>query len=280
MKKALKIAALVVAVALIIGVCWFANALVGNPISKALAQNTAEKYVKETYGNTDYELGDVTYSFKDGYYHASVSSPSSIDTHFTLMINGFGKLNYDNYDYYVTNGWNTASRIDTDYRKAVDTVFASRSFPYDAYISYGELVFTTEDNKSATDIPDYALITDDLTPDAYYNANELGANAGKLTVYIYDDNVSAERLSEILLDIRECFDSAGVGFHAIDCVLEYTRDEGGFYEDGRVEVMDFAYSDIYEEGLVERVEASNKAAQDYYAWQDGEKLAEQSGANE
>ena len=280
MKKALKIAALVVAVALIIGVCWFANALVGNPISKALAQNTAEKYVKETYGNTDYELGDVTYSFKDGYYHASVSSPSSIDTHFTLMINGFGKLSYDNYDYYVTNGWNTAGRIDTDYRKTVDTIFASRSFPYDAYISYGEIMFTTEDNKSAPDIPDYALITDNLTPDAYYNANELGAKAGKLTVYIYDKNVSAERLSEMLLDIKECFDGADVGFYAIDCVLESPRDENGFYEDGRVEVMDFPYSDIYEEGLVERVKTSNDAANAYYSEQDVEKFIEVADAQQ
>ena len=36
-KKILKIAALVIAIALIIGICWFANGLVGNPISKSLA---------------------------------------------------------------------------------------------------------------------------------------------------------------------------------------------------------------------------------------------------
>ena len=48
-KRILKIAALVLAVVLIIGVCLFANSLVGNPISKALAENTAEKYIKEAY---------------------------------------------------------------------------------------------------------------------------------------------------------------------------------------------------------------------------------------
>ena len=46
-KKILKIAALVIAIALIIGVCWFANGLVGNPISKSLATRTAEKYIEE-----------------------------------------------------------------------------------------------------------------------------------------------------------------------------------------------------------------------------------------
>ena len=275
LKRILKISALVLAIVLIIGVCAFANGLIGNPISKALARYTAEKHVAEVYGDTDYELVDVTYSFKDGYYHAVVSSPSSVDTHFTLMINSFGVLNYDNYDHYVKSGWNTASRIDTDYRKAVDTVFESKAFPYHAYISYGELMFVSSDYKDASDIPEYALITEELTPDAYYNANLLGAKSGKLTVYIDDENVTPERLAEILLDIRRTFDSAGIGFYAIDCVLEYPRDENGFYEDGRVEVMDFLHSDIYEDGLVERVNASNDAANAYYSAQDAEKLAEE-----
>ena len=94
-KKVLRISALVLAVMMIIGVCFFANSLVGNPISKALAKNTAENYLEEKYGDKDYELEDVSYSFKDGYYYAHVSSPSSIDTSFSLLINGFGKLRYD-----------------------------------------------------------------------------------------------------------------------------------------------------------------------------------------
>ena len=270
----LKTAALVLAIALIIGVCIFANALVGNPISKALARSTAEKHLAEKYGNTDYELGDVTYSFKDGYYHASISSPSSIDTHFTLTINGFGKLQYDNYDYYVANGWNTANRIEMEYRKAVETLFDSAAIPYDVYIAYGELAFVPAEQKNAPDTPEYALVTDELTMDAYYNASEFGAKAGKLTVYVDDATVSVERLAEILLDIRAGFDDARLGFYAIDCVLEYPRDEDGFAEDGRVEVMDFLYADIYAEGLTERVEASNAAAIAYYAAQDAEKLVE------
>ena len=53
-KKILKIAALVIAIALIIGVCWFANGLVGNPISKSLATRTAEKYIEENFPDTDF----------------------------------------------------------------------------------------------------------------------------------------------------------------------------------------------------------------------------------
>ncbi len=274
-KKILKISALILAILLIIGVCLFANSLVGNPISKALAKNTAEKHLEEVYGDKDYELERISYSFKDCYYHAYVTSKSSIDGSFSLLINGFGKLCYDNYENNVTNGWNTANRISTDYRKAVDLILESSTFPYNAFLGYGELTFVPIEEKDNPFTPDYALITNELTPDAYYNASELGARAGKLTVYIADATVSTERLADMLLGIKDCFDSAGVGFYVIDCVLEYPRDENGFAEDGRVEVMDFLYSDIYEEGLVERVEAANQAAIEYWSVMDSEKLIEE-----
>lgn len=266
----LKIAALVLAVALIVGVCAFANSLVGNPISKSLANNAAKKYVEQAYNNTDYELTDVSYDMKDGYYHATVSSPSSVDTHFELLINGFGKVKHDYYEYDVLSGWNTAHRIDKDYRKAVDDFFESNSFPYNAHTGYGELVFVTEEGKSSYNAPDYAITTNNLTIDAYYNANEIGKQSGKLTVYIADEVVSVERMAQILLVIRECFDSAGIGFYAIDCALEYPQEDEDVYKYGKVEVYEFLYSDIYAEGMTERVEAANSAAQIYFGFNEGD----------
>ena len=52
-KKILKIAALIIAVALIIGIGVVANALNGNPISKMLARKAADAYLEEHYPNTD-----------------------------------------------------------------------------------------------------------------------------------------------------------------------------------------------------------------------------------
>ena len=266
--------ALVVAIALIVGVLLFANSLVGNPISKALAKSTAEKHIKETYANTDYELEDLSYSFKDGYYHALVSSESSIDTTFELLINGFGKLKYDNYDYTVSSGWSTAERLNTDYRNVVKGIFDSGSFPYNEYIGYGELVFVPDDQKNEDYVTEYAIITSELELDAFYNVNEMGSRAGRLTVYIDDENVSASRMAEILLAIRKCFDDSGVGFYAIECVLTYPEGENGEVGYDIVEVIDFRYADIYEEGLIERVEAADKAAKDYNSVLDEEKLLE------
>ena len=58
-KKWLKIAALVAALIIIAGLCWFANALVGNPVSKWLATRTAEKHLEEVYGDTDFVIETV-----------------------------------------------------------------------------------------------------------------------------------------------------------------------------------------------------------------------------
>ena len=274
-KRILKIAAFVFAIALIVGVCVFANALVGNPISKAMATNTAEKHIEENYADKDFEIERVTFSFKDGYYHAFIYSPSSIDSDFTILVDMWGKLRYDTYEDRVLSGVNTADRISRDYRAVVDKVLDSQAFPYNEHIGYGDFDFYPRVHLEEYSVPEYALITEDLTLDAFYDVNELGAKHGKLTIYIDDDTVSYERLSEILLDIRRIFDDSGVKFYVIDCVLEYQKNEDSSKkQEGRVEVREFLYADIYEEGMVERVKASDEAAKAYYTEQDAEKLKE------
>ena len=274
-KRILKIAAFVFAIALIVGVGVFANALVGNPISKAMATNTAEKHIEENYADKDFEVERVTFSFKDGYYHAFIYSPSSIDSDFTILVDIWGKLRYDTYEDRVLSGGNTADRISRDYRATVDKVLDSQAFPYNEHIGYGDFDFYPRVHLEEYSVPEYALITEDLTLDAFYDVNELGAKHGKLTIYIDDDTVSYERLSEILLDIRRIFDDSGVKFYVIDCVLEYQKNEDSSKkQEGRVEVREFLYADIYEEGMVERVKASDEAANAYYDEQDAEKLKE------
>ena len=274
-KRILKIAAFVFAIALIVGVCVFANALVGNPISKAMATNTAEKHIEENYADKDFEIERVTFSFKDGYYHAFIYSPSSIDSDFTILVDMWGKLRYDTYEDRVLSGGNTADRISRDYRAVVDKVLDSQAFPYNEHIGYGDFDFYPRVHLEEYSVPEYALITEDLTLDAFYDVNELGTKHGKLTIYIDDDTVSYERLAEILLDIRRIFDDSGVKFYVIDCVLEYQKNEDSSKkQEGRVEVREFLYADIYEDGMVERVKASDEAANAYYAEQDAEKLKE------
>ena len=275
-KKILKIFTVIVSIALVVGVCINANAFLGNPISKRIATNTAEKHLEEKYIDRDFEIEKVVYNFKDGYYHAFINSPSSIDSHFTLLIDMWGNLGIDNYEDSVLTGWNTAHRLGNEYREKVDAILDSQSFPYAVDIGFGDIGFgdiefiPTEYAKDPS-VPDYAIIIEDLKIDGEYDINELGSKAGKLTIYIDDETVSYERLAELILEIKKIFDDANLKFYALDFVLEYPKNENGTKKEGRVEVRDFLYADIYEEDMIERVKASDKAANEYYAEQDAEK---------
>ena len=274
-KKVLKITAFVVALALIAGIAVFANALVGNPISKLLAQNSAERHIEENYADTDFYVERVTFSFKDTRYHAYIKSPSSVDSHFTIYMDMLGRVEFDFYEDDVLNGWNTADRIGTDYRKQVDAILDSPSFPYTCDIGYGDIEFIPEEYADNPDVPSYALHIEDLELDGIYNLAELGAQAGHLVLYVTEDTLSFERAAEIMLDIRRIMDDAGVGFYAMDFVLEYPRNEDGTRNsEDQIDVNNFLYEDIYEEGMVERVIAADKATKEYYAEMDKLKFGE------
>lgn len=264
-RKALKITAFVVALVLIIGISWFANALVGNPISKFLAEKAAEKHISEVYGETDFQIERVMYDFKAGNYSTRIFSPTSIDSHFSLAVDFFGNILYDNYEYSVLSGDNTAIRIGNEYRNKADAVLDSPSFPYYCDIAYGDIEFIPEEYAENPDVPSYAIVTETLRLDGFYDVMEMGRKAGHLVIYVTDDTVTEERLAEVLLGIKDTMDKSGVAFYAINCVIESPKSPDIPYTDrDRIEVLNFLYSDIYEENLVERVNESIKATKEYY----------------
>ena len=127
-KRTLKIIAAVTAFVILGGLGWFANAMVGNPVSKMLAARAAEKHLEETYAGTDYYIERISFNFKDGNYHAFIKSPTSMDTEFSLSITMLGELQLDTYED-VADGFNTARRLEQEYRKLADTIFENPSFP-------------------------------------------------------------------------------------------------------------------------------------------------------
>ncbi|MBP3664100.1 MAG: hypothetical protein J6J03_02960 [Tyzzerella sp.] len=272
-KKHLKILALVVAFASIIGLGLFANAFLGNPLSKMLAKSTAQNYLTVTYSDTDYYIDRVSYNFKDGNYNAYIKSPTSIDTEFTLSITMFGKLQWNSYEDVIT-GSNTARRIDQEYRELTDTLFNNPSFPYTCYIGFGTLEIYPAyliENADLADVPSYALNQDELVLDKIYNIQELGRQAGHLVIYVEDDTVTIERAAKIMLDIKDQFDAAGIPFAAMDFTLQYPRPEEGQRPEGEVGVADFPYDEIYEDGMTDRVTEADKALKAYYEEQDAKK---------
>ena len=273
-KKILKILALVVAIVLIIGVGLFANALVGNPVSKFLATKSAQEHLAKNYGDKDFVIEEVTYDFKTGGYYARVTSPTSIDSHFSLSFDWMGKLVLDCYDD-VTTGWNTAMRLEDDYRNAVKAVTESKDFSEKYFLAYGEIPCVLSDYPIDEEKPEYALQRKDLVLDKVYDIREVGANHGKLVLYAYDEEVTVERLSELLLDVKNKFDKSGVTFKAVEFILELTKEEGQpLMSDEQIKIRNFYYSDIYEDGLVERVKKANQETIEYDKEQEKIKEAE------
>lgn len=271
-KKALRILAACAAFVIIAGLCLFANALVGNPVSKMLASRTAKNHLAEVYPGTDYQIDHVSYNFKNGNYVAVVKSPSSKDTVFSLSLTMLGKLRWDSYED-VTSGFNTAMRLETEYRALVEAVLESPTFPYESDIDYGTLNIgpAQKDGSSkygGEGASPYFIDQSELVLDKVYDIRELGRRAGFVVLYIDSDTVSIEKAAEILLHVKALFDEAGVPFAAIDFVLQYPRPEEGRRPEGDVRVEGFPYEDIREDGMTERLEAAHRALQEYYAEQD------------
>ena len=269
-KKVLKIIAFIIAIALILGICWVANGLNGNPISKMLAEKAADAYIKEQFPNTDYYIENVGFSFKFTGYYAHVRSDTSVDTQFTLHIDMVGNVFYDTYED-VLSGAITERRVSQEYRNLVIQAFESPAFTWDFETAVGHLeIYPQEalDDPLINDIREYALAQEDLIIDHIYDPRELGEKCGYLSVWVESDTVSTELAAEIILRIRNEFDNANIPFRAIDLHLRHPMTEEGKREEGSIWIQDFRYEDIYEEGLADRIQAAHDALEAYFAEQD------------
>lgn len=259
-RRTKKMIAAVLAFVLIGVILFFANAMVGNPISKMLANKAAEKHVAENYSDLDLELEKAFYSFKDGRYHVRVSSTTSIDTHFSLNYSWAGKLEYDDYENLVLSKWNTFQRIDSEYRKLVDTKIESKMDLDERDFMYGG--FTKEDDFS------------DLEIDKKYDIKELAKEQGCIQLTMETDTIDVETMVKTLIMVKEIFDEEDIPFNNIDVNLNEPRREDANPEDlleaKYLMIKEFLYSDIYLDGLEKRVEENVEQTKRYYEEQDKE----------
>jgi len=237
----LRIAAALIAFAMIAWLLWGAVDLLGNPISYAAAKSNAEKYIAENYADKGYVLGGISYNFKFKVYTAAAAIPDSEDCIFGLYYNSKGEFSGDDYEKRVTGGINTRMRLENRYRELADSVLKSPAFPYPSDNAGGELIF-----KEFYEEYDFGLPQSILVPDKIYNIAELGEQSGLLTVYVDTENLTDEYAAEVLLSIKSLAEQGGLTFYALDLALESS--DGEYYRLGLVRS-----ADIYEDGLVERV---------------------------
>ena len=252
MTRTWKIFTLVIVSVLMLGI--FVSAFNGNPLTKIFVTIQAKRYIAQTYGDTDFEVEKVELHDKDPHrYLAYIVSPGSVDSHFIVSFDRWGKIEHDGYPNRVPSGLNTADRLKVEYRDRVEDVVTSPTFPYRVTTVSATISFVS---KGTSRVPKYALIANDLTLDASFDA-DFGAKAGELHITITDDTVSAERLAEILLDLKQILDNEGVPFYVITCNLA-DPDPATWKDGGRLQLIHFLSSDIYEQGMVERVREASE----------------------
>lgn len=258
----------------------FLTVFFGNPVSHALARSSADRYLKQYFFNQDFEIIGSGFDLKTGGYYIDVISPSSRDSHFTIYCDALGRYQHDTH-YFIQNGTNTFSRLEREYWDLAECIFGSA--PFDISIGFGELraadyaeVFhytnSAGEVKEYTLWQDYGIDMSTLKLDADYDIQQLGRDHGKLCVYIHDPEVTVERAAEVLLEFKAYMDVQGLPFHAIDFTLCEPRNAEGQLVGQQITLLEFLYIDIYEEGMVERVEVSWNITQEHYAIQDGEKV--------
>ena len=252
--KLFKAMAAIIAFAMIAGLLWFAFALNGNPVSYALAKKNAEAYTKENYPG--YVVNSVAYNFKLGNYTAEIVKPDSEDCHFMASFGLDGKYQNDNYESSVVKGHNTMARLNMRYRSLVSTVLQSPAYPYASKIGYGELIFESDDCEY-----DFSLPKSILEPDALYDVSALAEKGGLLTVYVDAEEKTPERAAEVLLELNSLMERGGAAFYAVDLAL--TSEDGDDYLVGN-----FHRSDIYGDGLVERVRENHRITEERSARQE------------
>ncbi|WP_297136998.1 YfjL-like protein [Terrisporobacter sp.] len=276
MKKSTKICAGITAFLLIIGVMWFANGLLGNPISKTISNNSAKEYIEKNYPNMDLNISDAFYNFKTGTYDSEVKSPTSKDTHFYLSISSLGKITYNSYENDVVDRYNTFNRINESYSSKMEKVFDSNDFPYESEINFGAImdIENLEINKNnGLTYPIYGIDLKKLELDKDYDMYEMGKKAGHIVFYAEDEEITVKKASEILLNIKNILDKKNISFYAIDFILEKPRNEEGTpsSDDASIRIEHFLYEDIYEENLEQRISKAEKDLKKYYEIIDSKK---------
>ena len=273
MKRRLKIGCAALLAVLFFALAYVFNAFFGNPVSAHLARRSAEEYLAAHYAELDVAIERFGYSFKTADYYAQVASPTSMDTHFEVYMRMNGEVRYDTYDS-VTSGWNTWQRLEEAYRARTNALFDAPDFELQNDIAFGSLKLKEESVYDYQPVP-FGIDLQTLKVDAEYEVNELAAQAGEIVFYMQDEDVSFETAARGMLRLKEILDENGIPFFAMDFVLRLPREDGLPGNGGpSIHVEDFLYSEIYADGMAQRVEQAHDALNAFYGELDRSKKAE------
>lgn len=133
MKKRIGLIITLVVIALIIfAVMLVITEFTGNPITKLVVKNKADKYLKQNYSELDFKTEKPVYNFKFECYYVNCFIENSKDKHFSITFGKNGRLLRDDYEN-ITKGYNTVNRLSDQFNEYVEEIIR-KNLPYDYYI--------------------------------------------------------------------------------------------------------------------------------------------------
>lgn len=168
---------------------FFYIAFFGNPISRLLADMSADKYIETHYKDLDLIRDETFYNFKDGYYTVRLSSKKSRDTKFILGFDSFGKLKQDTYDDIL---FNTEIRLLDELREYGATIQKKYNFPYDISLN------TVED-----------VSREDLVLDQEFDFDNFKEEVSAEVVG-FSKNPNLEECFDVLCDLQKIMDKTSL----------------------------------------------------------------------
>lgn len=262
--KKRKIAAVVLALVLLAAVVWVIDMLTGYPISCFVVNHAVSRYLSETYPELSLEHDWPDRTLKLGGFQVSVHCPGSQDTHFFLQADGDGTIQSDGYEDGVKNGVNTLYRFSRLYNKACEKALADAGLSEEILVT-GDFLTAFENNNAPSNEPGanpLPLDAKTLEKDGEPDLAALGAKHGCVTLSVETNEPTAEIAADCLLKVRAAFEKANLAFYSAEFWTVSPGEQGAKKKEFRI--LNFAWDDIYEEGLEDRLNAAREETEAYY----------------
>ena len=262
-KKTVKISLISFSVIFLCVVLYFICAFFGNPVSYLLSKKSADDYIAEKYSDYNLKIEEIGYDLKSSGYYAYVVSLDSIDTRFSVYFDLLGRPVRDSFEN-VTSGWNTAMRLENQYRELVDSVEDEINDKFKLDFYFGEIK-TSEISDDYVGKEPYGLKTSELKLDYNYDINKVASEAGHIVFYYEETELTAEKAAEKLLELKKIFDKNNIKFYAIDFIAQEPKTEDNLSIRKEFAIREFLYSDIYDNNLAERLQEAADDLKQYYS---------------
>ena len=105
-----------------------------------------------------------------------------------------------------------------------------------------------------------AINKNELVNNKIYDVKKLGKTNGRIVLYVNTDSITAEKAAEIMLVTKSLLCEANISFYSMCLCLRHPVSNEKTYErpEGSIYIKDFLSADIYEEGIVEKINESIK----------------------